>query len=184
MSLVIKLIEAWLINSYPSKTLINYKLRPLIQTNRLDIKLDIGLIIYLCWISSSKTWYWAWVTRAWLDQWIKSSQAELKLLYFIIKLEHYLLARIKLKPSLNILFLLSSRVGTFTTWQSSTSLQSYLKWSLVRLCALVPSTVQSWIRVITSISVRKFLLGLNLHATHLISSVPLILKSGGTKFLI
>ena len=49
----------------------------------LDNKLDIGLIIYLCWISSSKTWYWAWVwawyrARAWL-----MNQAELKLLYFI-----------------------------------------------------------------------------------------------------
>ena len=42
----------------------------------------------MCWISSSKTWYWAWVwawhwAQAWLDQWIKPSQAELELLYFI-----------------------------------------------------------------------------------------------------
>ena len=143
----------------------------------LDLKLKsmiLSLILGLI-LSSSLSWR---TNQA------KPSRAQAFILYNELKLEYYLLVCIKLKPSLNILLLLLSRARTFTIWQNATRLQPYLKWSLVWLCALVPSTVQSWIRVITSISVRKFLLGLNLHATHLISSVPLILKSGGTKFLI
>jgi len=30
----------------------------------LDNKLDMSFIMYLCYISSSKVWYWAWT---WVD---------------------------------------------------------------------------------------------------------------------